>query len=679
MLMPSVDLVKLIVQVSPDRTINHYDNLRPLTWGELLANTSGFFPYQGDSFFYDNIPAFALGAKSPVLPASCAFGIPYSLSARDVQSVKLTDKIDTWRYSPEADWQRYGALLPLLMPIVQGGTISHLPGREKECLNLKVEGLVRDRSWDNPYIGVGPTSRPYGHGHPDHWFQNDIILRGQPYNKVTASYDSPTGDHLHWRETILSSDLPPASEMVDLPSYMEYKLNHIGKGGSYSRYWDGVSLRATWTLLDYTIQSVPGYVGELRMDNAYKRITSTHTYQVFWCSSDTGIPYYESCVWTVETDIAFIWMGASGSQDPYGLVNPSSSVLLVVDNSKVIPGQSSDGWWGDTKNFFRIVNSNRNSGLVAPILHADESSDTHFQEFFHSYNGQFLRKDYALRRAFDRDSRELRPSSFLAACDALDSNVEILKANHLQNLQHLKDVLSLIPDVGKLGEVTARLAKGDFTAIPLAIDAITELILQWRFQQSPLLSAYQELAPIDVRKRISDLLAPQTYTWRGKFVYQFEDDNLMVDGKLSLVTRCKINLSFDASTALPAILAANSVGLLPNLSRLWSLVPFSFVVDWFTNESARLKAVDNQILFATAFRVHYCVYSYELTWLIDEKELAFHNLVNLDEADPLRITLYEREVSRYMPCLRNSKHDFLRRKHGPDPITVGSLLFQLLS
>jgi hypothetical protein len=299
---------------------------------------------------------------------------------------------------------------------------------------------------------------------------------------------------------------------------------------------------------------------------------------------------------------------------------------------------------------------------------------------YRKYDKNYInRRHTAIRDAVEQRLPDIRPSAFLAAADALNKNIQVLSSNNLQNLQHLKDILSLLPDLPKLARLVAKAASGDPSVIVDIIDFITEEILKLKFQREPLSRDLSELARKDIKADLEKVLRSKHATIYGEFNYTFSDsENFCHDGVLKLETRAKVRIHSDPSTLLTAILTANSIGLLPSLSRIWSLLPFSFVVDWFTNESKRLKLVDTQVLYMT-FRISQCLYSYKVVYYPSPDELSRWGLESYDSGDPFGISVYQRELSRYAPRLSDSKFDFLRVTRGPDPLTVGSLVWQLLS
>jgi len=300
---------------------------------------------------------------------------------------------------------------------------------------------------------------------------------------------------------------------------------------------------------------------------------------------------------------------------------------------------------------------------------------------YRMYDRGYINRLHTLVRSKVEDNLpDIRVSAFLAASDALNSNIQVLSSNNLQNLQHLKDILSLLPDLPALAKLIAKAVRGDLSVIIDIIDYITEEVLKTNFQRAPIFRDLRDASKVDIRKRVESVLRHDTRTIHGKFNFTFQgNENFLHDGVLRLETRAKVRLHTDPSTLLTTVLTANSIGLLPSLSRIWSLLPFSFVVDWFTNESKRLKLVDTQLLYMM-FRTSLCVYSYKVVYEPSPDALLHWGLESTDTKQPFGISVYSREISHYAPRLVNSsKFDYLRVTRGPDPVTVGSLMWQVLT
>jgi len=293
--------------------------------------------------------------------------------------------------------------------------------------------------------------------------------------------------------------------------------------------------------------------------------------------------------------------------------------------------------------------------------------------FFRLNNGS----NYRVQDVITRRLVAIRPSSFLASSDALDKHILVIKANLLQTLQHLKDVTDLLPDLSGLGPLLAKVCSGDLSVIPEIIDYLTQAILRYRFQQRPTADVAVELVISNALHALEVLTKTNAFTAYGSFHFTFSDDeNPFGDGTLVLVTRSKVRIHIDLGTLMVSFLVSNGLGLLPTLSRIWQLLPFTFVIDWFTNMSKRLHLVDNQVAYL-AMRFSWALYSYKIVYYPSDELLSSYGLRTL-EGDRFGISVYTRELSRVPPRLRDSVIDFLRPSHGPDPVTVGALLFQLL-
>jgi hypothetical protein len=255
--------------------------------------------------------------------------------------------------------------------------------------------------------------------------------------------------------------------------------------------------------------------------------------------------------------------------------------------------------------------------------------------------------------------------------------IVVLKANHVENLSQLSGLLDLLPTLDGLPEIAAKAVRGDPSVLIDLVDFLTEAWLRYRFGQAPTVDDARELARIDVTERLKSVLTPSLRTTYGRFTWIAPDGHgFFGPGRLEVVAWSKLRFKTDASTLLADILALNGVGGLPTLSRLWDLVPFSFVVDWFTNEGERLKAVDQQLLFA-AMGIQWVLYGFKVSYFPTDDELLAYQLENTSSGEPFHVSMYVREKSLFVPRLRESRFDFLAPGK-PNFITVGSFVWQTL-
>jgi hypothetical protein len=274
--------------------------------------------------------------------------------------------------------------------------------------------------------------------------------------------------------------------------------------------------------------------------------------------------------------------------------------------------------------------------------------------------------------------QNIRPSGFYAACDALNKASSLLKGSNLQTLVKLPGFVSSLPDFGKVAKFLAAAAAGDIAAIPMAVDYISEQYLKYQFENRPSLDIVKQVLSKDLTSEIAEITARRWETLYGKFDYSFRNEDSWMSrfGDLSLETRSELRVYFDFSTLAASLFAADNAGFLPTMSRIWSLVPFSFVVDWFANIGGRIRSVEQQLEFA-ALAVNYINYSYKITLTFSEDYLLSQGLVCPDSEQPFTSTLYIREFSRCTPSLRDSKFDFEASRAQLNAATIGALMWQL--
>jgi hypothetical protein len=276
------------------------------------------------------------------------------------------------------------------------------------------------------------------------------------------------------------------------------------------------------------------------------------------------------------------------------------------------------------------------------------------------------------------DMPNIRPSSFHAVRDAVDTYANVIETNHIETLKEIDDLLHLIPSFGKLAEFASSLSSGSaISAGKHGLDFLSDTYLRFKFGIEPTVKNGQEILnkASAVRERFANLYGPRTLN--GKFHYVFPEGTYGFRN-VSLTTRAKIRIHFDESCLLAGVLRSRALGLFPSLSSLWDCVPLSFIIDWFTNLGERFDSVDDQVSIL-AFRITECVYSYTVYVNLDEELLQSFDLTAAEPNHLPYLKCYTREVSHIKPLLRDSKYDWLAPQKVPDLGIVGSLLWKVLS
>lgn len=610
--------------------------------------------YSGDILFFNGQNnTFVTGLVSDDLEVASLVGANFRTEDELASRRALrTQRPQNVKFDAELDTRLYGSIISANgFRTTPDDVRAHL--RERPMHHTRYEGSIA------PYGFVDRFQY-------SEYFKTYLRLSGSQCNGFEAVGYTDQG-FKSWEPRVVGNDyLPDIGADAFQYSYWatDYANSHDGypilsNGGLYTRRW-----------LNIVNKSFKGH-NEYNFDISYDYKISVTAVPTWW------VTYRVHLVFSV------FWVSRYGSNSAFqpNRIDPQTFqwrdhgiAVTELEASSFIQNRAPILKWEldpDVDN---------NVGLYTDILQVAGSGFQEDCRFYLSMGGTDTSKLWRhVTEMVSLRQSEITPASFLASSDALKKHIEVIQANHLENLSQLPAILELLPDISGLLGLVSKALRGDAAAIKDLIDYVTDAVLRFRFAQQPTAKDVSELLETDLSRAIDALVQTRAYTIQGRYQYVFTDaENFFGDGKLVLDARSKIRVSFDMSSALASYLTANSVGLLPTLSRVWNLLPFSFVVDWFTNMSKRLEAVDNQLLWL-ALRTHWCLHSYAVTYYPSPEVLASYNLVSFSDKEPFGIRVYWRDFSLQTPLLRESKFDFLRSTRGPDPVTVGSLIWQILA
>lgn len=628
------------------------------------------FGYGGDIFFFCGgdvyTPSFVSDPLRCIDILGCSASGENSIAKEiDYRTIKPVNEY----WDPAEDWRRYGGLFGIANRLSGPDTpLAHL--REKGVRHPSYVGGIEDITSFDRYETLNGFNQSWGNAisfplySPTGLTANKFFLKSPGFaSNGFLQFEEGTPSEYHLGFSFNGN-------AWDVAMLLNEHLNSPGATAYYdSGYW-------RFTIRDYTG----------RFQRSYNRwdLWSNYEYEMRFGSG----PYV-----TVKfrTDVHHY----AGYVPSYGGNNPNDSNRIPEET--FFASSSSSGellsvdFPPDIVPYVNVLHNNpptiqwgESYGYATTQLHTRPyQAEGYLDDKFTTYRC-FDGSDPSRRHSLMADNvvkilPHLRPSSFYSASSALQAHIEVIKANHLENLSQLSGILKLLPDLAPLSRVAAKAVKRDLSAVVDMIDILTDAVLAFRFAQAPTAKDAAEILRTDIEEEISNLLASSTVTSYGEFTWEFPDEFNFTsdfDGSLVLETRSKVRIRLDMSTLLVNYLTANSVGLLPTLSRIWETLPFTFVVDWFTNMDDRLNAVDNQLLWM-AIRTDWCLHSYTVTYYPSPEELLAYGLKSSLE-DPFGVRMYIREFTRCTPLLRESKFDFLSPTNGPDPVTVGSLVWQAI-
>lgn len=286
---------------------------------------------------------------------------------------------------------------------------------------------------------------------------------------------------------------------------------------------------------------------------------------------------------------------------------------------------------------------------------------------------------YGLRHEVERYLGDIRLSSFKAASDALGDLAGGIDSDVLQTLVKVNDLSSLIPNIKDAIIGLRSIVSGDIpSGILSLIDMVTSLRLQSQFTYRPdLLLLQKQLPEMLSLMRTFHKSRPNIVSSRGSFHYEFPQGTFGRE-ESHLETHATVFCNRDSDHVLSSILDVRSLGILPGPANAWDLVPFSFIVNWFTGVGQRIRDLENSA-FLILLSPRRFVYSYKIWSPLTQHELEKYHILRDDGEDlPPRLVYYRRDVSAYPPRIGDGRFDFGMPTRLPDWETSLSLTWQLL-
>jgi len=195
-------------------------------------------------------------------------------------------------------------------------------------------------------------------------------------------------------------------------------------------------------------------------------------------------------------------------------------------------------------------------------------------------------------------SFQIYPSTFTGMAfsseDAVSKMWQGVSLNLLEYLAELNDIGALI-SVGALFSKVRSI--GTRTGLPLLfyiLDLLADQRLIYSFGIAPLLRDAETVSRKS--KALLDLfLFDEVFAekeYRGSVEVVIPEDIWGFYNPSYVRNRSKIRVSIAPDSFLSGLIGLDAIGVLPSLSKLWELVPFSFVVDWFTGLGTRQQQVE---------------------------------------------------------------------------------------
>jgi hypothetical protein len=269
---------------------------------------------------------------------------------------------------------------------------------------------------------------------------------------------------------------------------------------------------------------------------------------------------------------------------------------------------------------------------------------------------------------------DITPSACNSTVAAFSQLTDYVGSNVLQTLWKVPEIGKALPDIKSAISILGKIWKRDlsFATIREILNLSSKTVLQanftWRPYHSLLSEGLGKIAEI-----YGALKEPRRLTVAyGSFEHVILND--LGRPEVHLRTRTKIVVDITPTGVLASTLAFDASGLLPRVSRVWDLIPFTFVVNWLTGIGAHLNRLETSAFLCTV--PAYYVHTYELTTPFTTEELEYLGASDIG-ATAAEIKIFNRDVSIFAPMPLYSRFGFGMPTGSPSWAVVGSLFYQL--
>jgi hypothetical protein len=255
----------------------------------------------------------------------------------------------------------------------------------------------------------------------------------------------------------------------------------------------------------------------------------------------------------------------------------------------------------------------------------------------------------------------------MAQYKALD-DLSLRDTNLIETLVELEDFLALLD----FRDMLVKFLKRGFS-IRRILSILSSAKLLYSFGIAPnvgyaeeVVSKYRFILP-----KITSITRP--FWLKGSYTYYPGSNEVSEFQGLKLVGHAKICLSTPLDVVLPIFLSLDEMGLLPNLSRVWDCLPFSFFVDWFFNVSSKLEVIDNTARLCM-YNIYAATLSTKILYEFSEEDCESYNFSCDDETG---YSYYCRYTLKNLQPFTPTRFNILAGRGIPDFSLFGSLLYKL--
>jgi hypothetical protein len=257
-----------------------------------------------------------------------------------------------------------------------------------------------------------------------------------------------------------------------------------------------------------------------------------------------------------------------------------------------------------------------------------------------------------------------------SAASAVDHFMDTSDSNFLEALSELDQGLGIL-SAFDIVEVLKRLP-GKGGKIVKLLDVLSSATLLWQFGLAPSIQDGKELSKLlqpRVKSIKQHLLTERTEYGVHKALHTVEGFDML------FTCRSKLRFKLEPDSLLANIMPLDAVGLLPSLSNVWDLIPFSFISDYLIGIGDALEVVDNTAIAMLVSPVE-SFHSVKIEQFFRDEDLAEHFIA--DGGTDSGYRYYERFHLPMVPPLLPTSFVTWSDVNLPNWKTSGSLIYQVL-
>lgn len=470
-------------------------------------------------------------------------------------------------------------------------------------------------------------------------------------------------------------NFPSVTDALGFPntaSYHSLSSGHRAPLTKWHQYADYItSVPSPQYLYNWTISGVtrPGSTSVLDIDAEFDDEVIAFEYRQRVRRYHTNSAYYTECTVTtslrIELTPGFSWKPNSNISESTLTVPPLiGGKVTIIDSfsdwfryDPTLPPPTYGGSWGYQE---KTLTS---TYLLRPVLigkYPVVSSEIDVDRVV----AQLRSEDDRILSLSD----EFLSSAWVSASQAVATFEDVSGLNYIETLAELDSVVKLMPDTAPLEAFLNLLPRRKLLQGTLRLlDFASNTYLLTKFGLDPFVKDIRAFSSVydrvtsDLVQRLTDV------ELRGKFTYQFDTGPL---SGYSLTTRTTVHATFPSWSITAAVLPFSAFGLSPTVANWWDTVPFSFVIDWFTNLDDKIKFGESALHMLTA-EVKYYVHSYKLVGPVPDR-------VPITPLDTSYV-YYLRRKSAFFPYNQSkSSTDWLGKSSGVPMLIGGALLWTFL-